>query len=315
MPIDLVQLRFDSHGLLYLNVVIGMIMFGVALDLRLSDFRKVFDRPLALLVGLASQFLLLPGLTFLMTVALNLTPSMALGMILIAACPGGNLSNFLTHLARGTTVLSVTMTAFSTLISIVMTPLNLAFWGSLRSDTDDILQKVHLDAWSMLGTIAIILGLPLVLGMSFAANMPRAAQRLHRPMKIFSILFFVLFVSFVFSRNYDLFFQWIGWIALAVAVQNAVALLTGYSAARIVGLGKADRRALAIEVGIQNSALGLTLVFTFFGGLGGMALIAGWWGIWHVVTGLPLALFWSRTRPQSNQPPGNLTFKTLDDNL
>lgn len=297
MSIDLVQLRFDSQGLWFLNVVIGLIMFGVALDLRPSDFRRVLDRPLALFVGLVAQFVLLPGLTFLLTFVLNLTPSLALGMILIAACPGGNLSNFLTHLARGTTVLSVAMTAFSTVLAIVMTPLNLAFWGSLRPDTAEILQRVHLDAWSMLGTIAMILGIPLILGMSFAANFPRTAERLHRPMKVFAVLFFIVFVAFVFSRNYDLFLEWIGWIAVAVAVQNAVALATGYSAAKLVGLGIADRRAVAIEVGIQNSALGLTLIFTFFNGLGGMALIAGWWGIWHIVTGLPLALFWSK-RPE-----------------
>lgn len=301
MSIDLVQLRFDSQGLWFLNVVIGMIMFGVALDLRPSDFRRVLEQPRALVVGLGAQFILLPGLTYLMTFVLDLSPSLSLGMILIAACPGGNLSNFLTHLARGTTVLSVAMTAFSTVLAIVMTPINLAFWGSLRADTAEILQRVHLDAWSMLGTIAMILGVPLVLGMSFAANLPRTAERLHGPMKIFSILFFIVFVAFVFSRNYDLFLDWIGWIAVAVALQNAVALMIGYSAAALVGLGLADRRAIAIEVGIQNSALGLTLIFTFFGGLGGMALIAGWWGIWHIVTGLPLALFWSKRPAAASQ--------------
>jgi len=295
MSIDLVQLRFDSQGLRILNVVIGMIMFGVALDLRPSDFRRVLEKPLAVVVGLLAQFVLLPGLTFWMTYLLNLTPSLSLGMILIASCPGGNLSNFLTHLAGGTTVLSVTMTAFSTVLAIVMTPLNLAFWGGLRPDTANILQSVHLDAWDMLSAIAMILGVPLVLGMSFAAHFPRAAQKLHQPMKLFAILFFILFVAFVFSRNYDLFLQWIGWIALAVTAQNAMALAVGYSAAWATGLCKADRRALAIEVGIQNSALGLTLVFSFFNGLGGMALIAGWWGIWHIVTGLPLALIWSRS--------------------
>lgn len=302
MSIDSVQLRFDSQGLWYLNLVIALIMFGVALDLRPSDFRRIVEKPLAPVIGLVAQFLLLPGCTFVITFVLDLTPSLALGMMLVAACPGGNLSNFLTHLARGTTVLSVAMTAASTCLAIVMTPLNIAFWGSLRSDTAAILELVHLDAWSMLATIGLILGVPLILGMSFAANMPRMAKRLHRPMKVFSILFFVIFVATVFSKNYDLFVEWIGWIALAVAVQNAMALVIGYSAGALVGLGTADRRALAIEVGIQNSALGLSLVFSFFGGMGGMALIVGWWGIWHVVTGLPLALYWSQRPVVASTP-------------
>jgi BASS family bile acid:Na+ symporter len=302
MDIDLVRLRFDSQGLWLLNLVIGLVMFGVALDLKVSDFKHIWAKPLAPVTGIVAQFILLPAFTFLLTLVLNISPSLALGMILVAACPGGNLSNFLTHLARGTTVLSVTMTAASTALAILMTPLNLAFWGGLRSGTAEILRDVRLDAWDMLGTIVVILGVPLVLGMLVAWRVPRLAIRLHNPFKIFSILFFILFVGFVFSRNFDLFVKWIGWIALAVALQNAVALGLGYYSGRVVGLSQADRRAISIEVGIQNSALGLSLVFTFFEGLGGMALIAGWWGIWHIVTGLPLALYWSKNPPKTLAP-------------
>ncbi|MBX3422645.1 MAG: bile acid:sodium symporter family protein [Pirellulaceae bacterium] len=301
MSIDDAQLQFDSGGLGLLNGVIALIMFGVALDMRPADFRRIAEAPLAPFVGLLAQFVLLPAMSFLLTFALQVSPSLALGMILVAACPGGNLSNFLTHLAGGTTVLSVTMTAVSTALAIVMTPLNLAFWGGLRGDTAAILQQVRLEPIDLLGTIAVILGLPLVAGMLCARALPELANRLHRPLKIFSILFFVCFVGFVFSRNFHLFWQWIGWIALAVAVQNALALGLGYFSGTAVGLPEQDRRALALEVGIQNSALGLSLIFTFFSGLGGMALIAGWWGIWHILTGLPLALFWSR-RPANAIP-------------
>ena len=237
-------------------------------------------------------------MSFLLTLVLDISPSLALGMILVAACPGGNLSNFLTHLGRGSTVVSVTLTAISTALAMVMTPLNLAFWGSLRPDTAAILQQVQLDPWSLLATVALILGIPLALGMCCAQLFPRWSARLHRPLKVFSILFFCGFVAFVFSRNVDLFARWIGWIALAVAAQNGLALTVGYWFGKFAGLKSADCRALTFEVGIQNSALGLSLIFTFFGGLGGMALIAGWWGIWHVLTGLPLALIWSTLPPR-----------------
>lgn len=292
--LDAVRLDFDPDKLWMLNGVIALIMFGVALDLRTEDFRRIFESPKGPLIGLVAQFLLLPAATFVLTLVLRPAPSIALGMMLVAACPGGNLSNFLTHLARGNTALSVTMTAVSTAAATVMTPLNVSIWGRLNPRTAPILEQIQISYLDLFLTVMLILGLPLVVGMACARTMPRVAKALHIPLKYFSIVFFLVFVVFLFTRNYDVFTNYIHWVAAAVVIHNVVAFSTGYGMGRASGLPPRDCRAVAIEVGIQNSALGLTLIFQFFAGLGGMALVAGAWGIWHIIAGLAVASIWSR---------------------
>ena len=133
MPVDEITLNFSPRGLAVLNAVLALVMFGVALDIRLADFRRVVAAGKPALLGLAAQFFLLPAFTFVLVLILDPIPSMALGMMLVAACPGGNISNFMTHLARGNTALSVTMSAASTAAATLMTPLNIAFWMSHSS--------------------------------------------------------------------------------------------------------------------------------------------------------------------------------------
>ena len=293
-PIDQVELRFDAGSLGLLNVILGLVMFGVALDLTVDDFKRALRTPKGPLVGVIAQFLVLPAVTFVLTLVLSPPPSVALGMILVAACPGGNISNFITHLSRGDTALSVTMTAISTVVAVVMTPLNITFWGGLNSATAAVLRDVHIDFVQMLGTVATLLGVPLALGMLVAAKWPRVADRLRKPFKFLSLAFFGAFVVIAFNKNFDHFLLSIGLIFVPVLIHNALALSSGYLAARLARLRTAERRAVAIEVGIQNSGLGLILIFNFFDGLGGMAVIAAFWGIWHIIAGLTLASIWAR---------------------
>jgi BASS family bile acid:Na+ symporter len=215
-------------------------------------------------------------------------------MILVASCPGGNVSNFITHLAGGNTAVSVSMTAISTAAATVLTPLNIALWGSLDPGTAGLLRQVAVDPVGMISTVMLVLAVPLVLGMVVAARAPRVAARLRRPMRIGSLGFFALFVVLAFRANVDHFVSFIGLVFAPVLVQNALAFGLGWGLARVARLAPRDVRAVTIEVGIQNSGLGLVLVFTFFGGLGGTAIVAAWWGIWHIVAGMTLALFWSR---------------------
>ncbi len=299
--IDLVRLNFNPQSLWALNAIIGLVMFGVALDLKVSDFKGVVRSPRPVLIGLAGQFLLLPAFTYLLVLAIRPAPSIALGMMLVAACPGGNISNFLAHHARGNAALSISMTAVSTAVAIIMTPLNLSVWGSLYPPTNAILKAVALDPLDMLLAVFLLLGLPLVAGMWAARRLPRLAQRLHKPMKIFSLAVFGLFVVGALAANWRYFLAFVGFVVFAVFLHNALALATGYFAARFAGLPEADRRAVSIEVGIQNSALGLILIFNFFDGLGGMAIVTAWWGIWHIVAGLTVASLW-RLRPPLSAP-------------
>ena len=292
--IDQVRLNFNPQGLLIINVAIGLMMLGVALELKLEDFKRIVVAPKAPCIGLAAQFILLPAFTYLLTLILKPPPSIALGMMLVAACPGGNLSNIVTYLAKGNSAVSVSMTAVSTATAIFMTPFNLAFWGSLNPDTAQILKKVSLSPFDVFVNIFIILGIPLILGLIMARAFPFLVDRLRKPFKIFSLIFFIGIVVAALGANWRYFINYVGLVFFGVLVHNALALNLGYWSGRLARLNEPDCRAVSIEVGIQNSGLGLVLVFNFFGGLGGMAIITAWWGIWHIIAGLIAAYFFSR---------------------
>ena len=292
--IDQVRLNFNPQGLLIINAAIGLMMFGVALELKLEDFKRIAVAPKAPCIGLAAQFILLPAFTYLLTLILKPPPSIALGMMLVAACPGGNLSNIITYLARGNSAVSVSMTAVSTAAAIFMTPFNLAFWGSLNPRTAQILKEVSLRPFDVFVNIFIILGIPLILGLFLARSFPFLVDKLRKPFKIFSLIFFIGIVAGALGANWQHFINYVGLVFFGVLVHNALALNLGYWAGRLVGLSEEDKRAVSIEVGIQNSGLGLVLVFNFFGGIGGMAIITAWWGIWHIIAGLIAAFIFSR---------------------
>ncbi|MEQ6168475.1 bile acid:sodium symporter family protein [Ekhidna sp. MALMAid0563] len=298
--IDQVTLNFSEANLFYLNLSLGFIMFGVAINLRGEDFIRVIRNTRSALVGMISQFLMLPALTFFLILIIQPRPSFALGMMLVAACPGGNISNFMTAMARGNTALSVSLTAVSSTLAIFMTPINLTFWAGMYSPTAEILTAVSLDFWQLLKTITTLLLIPIVLGMLLRKWKPKIADRLHPIMHYSSIVIFAAIVIMAFSANFDLFLSYIHLVILLVLAHNAVALLTGYNLGVLFNLEQQDRRSIAIETGIQNSGLGLILIFGFFDGLGGMAIVAAWWGIWHIISGLSLAYVWNN-RPVINQ--------------
>lgn len=292
--VDQVRLNFNPQGLLVINIAIGLMMFGVALDLKLEDFKRIIISPKAPGIGLVAQFMLLPALTFLLTLILRPQPSIALGMILVAACPGGNLSNIITYLAKGNCAVSISMTAVSTAAAVIMTPLNLALWGGLNPDTAEILRKVSLSPVDVFTTIFLILGIPLLLGLTLSRIFPSLADKVRKPFKMFSLVFFMVIVCGALAANWNIFLKVVGLVMLIVLLHNALALNLGYWSGRLCRLDERDSRAVCIEVGIQNSALGLVLVFNFFEGLGGMAILVAWWGIWHIIAGLITAFIFTR---------------------
>jgi BASS family bile acid:Na+ symporter len=292
--LDQVRLNFNPQGLFVINAAIGLMMLGVALELKLDDFKRIFRAPKAPAIGLGTQFILLPAFTFLLTLILRPPPSIALGMILVAACPGGNLSNIVTYLARGNCAVSVSMTAVSTLAAIIMTPINISLWGSLNPGTAGILRAVHLSPLDVFITVFIILGIPLGVGMMISRSFPALADKIRRPFKIFSLIFFIGIVAAALAVNWQNFIHYVGLVFFGVLIHNALALNLGYWGGRLFRLSESDNRAVSIEVGIQNSGLGLVLVFNFFEGLGGMAIIVAWWGIWHIIAGLIAAFIFSR---------------------
>lgn len=294
LVIDQVRLNFSAQGLLIINAAIGLMMFGVALELKLDDFNRIFAAPKAPMIGLGSQFILLPAFTFLLTLILRPPPSIALGMILVASCPGGNLSNIVTYLARGNCAVSVSMTAVSTAAAVFMTPFNLALWGSLNPDTLNILKKVSLSPFDVFVNIFIILGIPLITGLALSRIFPSLVESVRKPFKIISLVFFIAIVVAALGANWQNFIDYVGLVFIGVLIHNALALNLGFWTGRLFRLSEQDVRAVSIEVGIQNSGLGLVLIFNFFDGLGGMAIITAWWGIWHIIAGLIAAFIFSR---------------------
>ena len=293
--IDAVRLNFNPASLVALNAILALVLFGVALDMRPADFKGIGSAPKATVIGLLGQFLLLPAIAYGLASLLKPSPSIALGMILVAACPGGNISNFLTHHARGNTALSITISAFSTIGSLLFTPFNLSFWGALNPDTRAILHAVALSPFEVLLAIVFLLGVPAALGMTVAHRWPAFAQRAHKPFKRLSLVVFGLFIVSALAANWSYFLQYVGRVVGVVFLMNGLGLAVGYWSARLAGLPEYDRCAVAMEVGIQNSGFGLVLVFDFFGGNGGMAIVAAWWGIWHIVSGLALAQWFRRS--------------------
>ncbi len=293
--IDEILLNFSPSSLMALNAILAIVMFSVALDLKLSDFQRLVRAPKPMLTGLFSQFLVLPILTFGLVLLTQPRASIALGLILVAACPGGNISNFITHRAGGNAALSVSMTAFATVGAILLTPFNIAFWGSLYAPTREILKATQIDPLQMAITVCLMLILPLILGILLNSRRPVWAARLRKPMQNLSMLIFMAFIVLALAANWQFFLDYVQYVAVLVIIHNALALGGGYAMGTLAGLAPFDRRAVTIETGIQNSGLGLVLIFGFFGGLGGMAVVAAFWGIWHAISGIVLARIMSRT--------------------
>ncbi len=294
LELDAVQINFNKDNLLLINIALAVVMFGVALGISWDDFKRLAKRPKLIMLGVISQFLLLPLLTFILILALTPKPSIALGMMMVAACPGGNISNFMTHHAKGNAALSVSLTAIATFLAMIMTPLNFQLYGNMYPPTAELLRQVSIDPMELIKIVLLILGIPLVLGLTLRQKNHRVADKLSNVLKPVSILIFIAFVVIAFMNNLDVFKRSIQHIIGYGVVHNFFALGLGFMVAYLFGLSKQDQKTLTIETGIQNSGLGLVLIFTFFSGLGGMALIAAFWGIWHIISGLMLSTYWAR---------------------
>jgi BASS family bile acid:Na+ symporter len=294
--LDNVKINFDNSGLWVLNIALGLVMFGVALGITMDDFKQLIKNPKLFFIGVLSQFVFLPFVTFLLVALIKPEPSIALGMFMVAACPGGNISNFMTHLAKGNTALSISLTSIATFLAMFMTPFNFQFYSNLYEPTSEILQTVQLDSYELIKLVILILGIPLVLGMLLRYKNENLALKLARLLKPLSILVFVAIVIIAFAKNIDVFNNYIHHVLFIGIFHNIVALLLGFYVAKLFSLSFQNQKTLAIETGIQNSGLGLLLIFSFFNGLGGMAILAAFWGIWHIISGLLLATYWSKLK-------------------
>jgi len=306
--LDPIKINFSASGMHAINIVLSFIMFGVALGIKPKEFTNLIKEPKSSIIGLISQVVALPFMTFLLVISLSnfITPTVAMGMILVAACPGGNISNFMSSYSKANTELSVGLTATTTLLATITTPFNFAFYGGLYSKyisnhAGNVLKPLEIDNGQMFETVFILLGIPLIAGIIFAYFFPKITEKLKKPIQILSIVFFLLIIVLAFTNNLQLFLKYIFYVFFIVLIHNFLALSTGFSLGTIFKLPNADRRTLTIETGIQNSGLGLVLLFNpkIFPpslAIGGMLFITAWWGIWHIISGLAISFYWNKKK-------------------
>lgn len=307
--LDALSINFGSSGMMIVNIILAFVMFGVALGIKLDTFKDVLMKPKSLIVGVLLQWFALPFITFVLAIALGhwITPMIALGMILVASCPGGNISNFMSSWAKGNIELSVSMTAITTAFAPFITPLNFWLWGSLYYQVISVKQDVPtliIPFLPMLGQILLLLGIPIVLGMLCSKYFPKITQKITKPAQVISIILFMGMIVVSFSQNFTLFIENIFYVFFIVMIHNAFALSTGYFGGKLFKLPVRDIRSLTVEVGIQNSGLGLVLLFNpkifppeiWHGFYGGMLFITAWWGIWHIVSGLTISSLFRRKK-------------------
>lgn len=314
LSLDHLDPNLGSGEMTLVNIILALVMFGVALGIKVQTFKDVFRHPKSVIVGVLMQWMVLPAITLLVALLLNqwITPMVAIGMILVASCPGGNISNFMSSYARGNTELSVSMTAITTAMAPIITPFNFWLFGTLYCDITSVNSEIPtlvIPFGDMLEQIMLLLGLPIVAGIAFAHYFPNVTKRLLKPSQILSLVLFIgmLIVSFTkVVTALDGTEQIVVSLLCAfsiVVIHNLSALGTGYGGARLFKLPAADRRSMTIEVGIQNSGLGLVLLFNenifdpqIWDNNGGMLFITALWGVWHIVSGLTVASLFRRSK-------------------
>ena len=298
--LDTLSINFNRTGNWLLLLFMAVVMYGVALGLKPQFFRGVFNRPRSLFIGLICQWVVLPFFTYLMCVLMHslIPPLVAMGLILVASCPGGAVSNFMTSYAKGNAELSVLMSTVTTLAAPIFTPINYAIWGGLYvkymdASAGNVLRTLQVPPLQIAVTVILIIGVPVLLGLLTVKFAPNASARLKELMRYLSIVVFVGVAAMMISQNILLFKEYIGYIFIIVLIHNLLGFGIGYSASTIGKTPVKDRRAVTLETGIQNSGLGLLLLFNT--GIfppdvakGGMVFVTAWWGVWHIVSGLLL---------------------------
>jgi bile acid:Na+ symporter, BASS family len=292
--VDTLRIHFDPNQRILLNILLGFLLFGVALDIQKSDFEVLWKHPKAVFIGLMAQWFLVPALTLGLVYLLQPAPSIAIGMILVSACPGGNISNYSTHLAKGNTALAVTTTSVSTLASILTLPTIFWIGSSFIPNLSSLKQNIYINPLDMVQIVAMLMLIPLILGMGLNYKFPLFVSKIKKTVKLLSLLIFVGFIVGAILGNWENIKNYLKEVFVLTLIFNFLALFLGYLIAKMAKLSEGDARAITFETGIHNTTLGLILVFQFFAGLGGMALIVAWYGIWDLITAYLLAHYWSK---------------------
>jgi BASS family bile acid:Na+ symporter len=270
--------------------LLGLVMFGMGMTLTWGNFAEVLKRPESIGLGVALQYLVMPFLAWIIALALDLPPQVMAGLVLVGACPGGTASNVVCYLARGNVALSITLTTASTLAAILATPVLTWVYAG---------QRVPVPVDSMLWSIFKIVLIPVFLGVLINSLVGRRLEHAKQVFPLISVTAIVFIIAIVVSLNAGNLAT-IGWsVALAVVLHNGGGLMAGYWAGRLLGRDERTCRTLAIEVGMQNSGLGVALAVKYFSAAA--ALPGALFSIWHNLSGSLLASVWARRAPAARR--------------
>jgi bile acid:Na+ symporter, BASS family len=288
--LDSLRIVLDPLGQAGVALALMLVMFGVALGLRVQDFRILADKPSLYLGGVVAQIVLLPLVTFGLIILISPPPSIALGMIVVACCPGGSVSNLLTYLSRGDIAVSVALTATSSMLAALLTPASTLFWARAYEPTAELLVSLDVNPLLFIGQTTLLLALPLAAGMIVAAKMPDFAERIRKRTTVAGAAVLGATIVYGIAYFYPILWPAIGLLAGITIVHNTAAFATGAVVGIVLTKESSIRRALTFEIGIQNAGLALIILLAQLKGVGGAAAIAAVWGVWDLIAGGMLAM-------------------------
>lgn len=267
----------------YIVILLGIIMFGMGLTLSLNDFREVVRRPVDVGIGVAAQFLIMPLLAVVLTKIIPMSPEVAAGVILVGCCPGGTSSNVMTYLGKGDVALSVACTSVTTLAAPLVTPFLVWFFASAY---------LPVDAMAMFLSIVKVILVPLALGVLAQKLIPGVVKAAVPALPLVSVTGIVLIVAAVVAGSKGAIATSGLLIFAVVVLHNGIGYLLGFTAAKLSAMPLAKRKAIAIEVGMQNSGLGAALANAHFSPLA--AVPSAIFSVWHNISGALLANYFAR---------------------
>ncbi len=300
VALDSLRIVLDPVGQAGVAIALMLLMGSIALGLRLEDFAALRQQGRILAGGLLAQLLGLPLVTWIVVSLVDLPASLALGMIVVACCPGGAVSNFLTWLAGGNVACSVALTTASSALAAVLTPASILFWSGAHPPTAALLARIDVSPLVFLGQTTALLLVPLAVGMLLAARFPSyatSARGATARLGAAVLLGVIIYGGWHFLPALAAVLPIL--VAIVIA-HNAIAFALGAVAGAVLGAEPGVRKALVFEIGIQNSGLALVILLSSLKGIGGAAAIAAIWGVWHIVAG-GLIVLWMRRRDRQQR--------------
>jgi bile acid:Na+ symporter, BASS family len=277
-----------------LLVVLSVMVYAVSLDLKLDDFKYVAKHPQAVAMGLIAQFILLPWATLGVTLILDLPAPVEAAMLLVACCPGGALSNVITYFGKGNLALSLSISAVSNVLALVLTPLNFTLLVALNANTASWVKSILLDPKELVLSLVLLLALPMAAAIATRKFAPTFANKIRKPLENIALLALLVFIIGAVAGQWKTFVAELTQTLPLVIAHNALGLFLGFIAAAVARLSLRDARAVIVESGMQNSGLALGIIATQFNSNVAMIAVAGLWGMWHIVSGGTLAILWRK---------------------